>query len=79
MLHTFSSLPLTVRAPISFLKKRINILLDEYLSAAKICANRPKAYLPNSRQKIGTTFAKFFRCIFSKKRGKYTAMSYTYV
>ena len=39
MLHTFSSLPLTVRAPISFLKKRINILLDEYISTAKIRAN----------------------------------------
>ena len=71
-----SDLALRCVPPFSFLKKRINILLDEYLSAAKICANRPKAYRPNSRQKIGTTFAKFFRCIFSKKRGKYTAMSY---
>ena len=67
---------LTVRASILFSSKRINILIDEYLSAAKIRANRPQPYRQNSRQKIGTRSEIFFNAFFQKKRGKCTAMSY---
>ena len=58
---------LTVRAPIPFLKKRINIPRVEYISAAKIRANRPQPYRQNSRQKIGTR-SEIFSTHFSKKK-----------
>ena len=64
-----SDLALRCVPPIPFLEKRINIPRVEYISAAKIRANRPQPYRQNSRQKIGTRSEIFSTHFFKKKEG----------
>jgi len=59
---------LTVRAPIPFLKKRINILLDAYISNPKIRRKWAENRGQTPVKKLALDFKIFFSAFFKKKR-----------